>query len=392
MFKVKAKNQGYIKNADVDFVPGLNVLRGKSSQGKSTLFRAIETTVFNLPSDYLITYGEKKSSVTLEYNGHEIKRDRDLDAKEYKTVYYIDGTKYVKNGKTALEEVQEKIGLKELVISNSKLHIAFSSAFGLPFLVDESPQKIFDFITFSSSSLDISDVVQKIKSDISENKDETKKLEIEINTLKDLFIKQSKKKELFNEYSEINKLSENVKKSNDIYNSISEILNDFSKTEKEIKTLERLPVLDKNNIEYDDFLKLNDVINSLKEKQEEIKKLESLYKKNELIIRTFPSDFNESMFKSKNEDIKKIDTLLSEIKTVITKGNKLRKLNIKFSFDLDKNKQDKLTELDVLLKNIKAIKNEGLKQNLSEINKQLKIVIDELKSFDCCPMCGAKLI
>jgi hypothetical protein len=306
MFKIKVKNQGYIKEAEVEFVPGLNVLRGKSSQGKSTLFRAVETTIFNMPSDFLVTYGEKTSSVTIEYNDHKIVRDRNLNAKEYKTVYYIDDQKYVKTGKNALEEVQEKIGLKELSISGSKTHIAFSSAFGLPFLVDESPQKIFDFITYSSSNLDISDVVQKIKSDIAENKEETKKLEIEINTLKDMFLKQQKKQIIFSENKDIDKISDSLKKLNSSFNELSSIVEKSTKILKEGERLKSIPKIDNVDLDYNSLLLLNKTLSNLDAIKKEIKENEEKYKINESILEKFPSFFNVSDFFNKNNELKNL--------------------------------------------------------------------------------------
>jgi DNA repair protein RecN (Recombination protein N) len=391
MFKIKVKNQGYIKEAEVEFVPGLNVLRGKSSQGKSTLFRAVETTIFNMPSDFLVTYGEKTSSVTIEYNDHKIVRDRNLNAKEYKTVYYIDDQKYVKTGKNALEEVQEKIGLKELSISGSKTHIAFSSAFGLPFLVDESPQKIFDFITYSSSNLDISDVVQKIKSDIAENKEETKKLEIEINTLKDMFLKQQKKQIIFSENKDIDKISDSLKKLNSSFNELSSIVEKSTKILKEGERLKSIPKIDNVDLDYNSLLLLNKTLSNLDAIKKEIKENEEKYKINESILEKFPSFFNVSDFFNKNNELKNLKKTLEFLKSVTDIGRKMKKITT-FSFDpIDVEKQTKLKELNSFINNLKKEGTNELEKENTILEEKLQEVNAEIKKFAFCPICGAKL-
>mgnify|MGYP003544903374 FL=1 len=57
MIRVDLKNVGIIKEAHLGFVPGVNLILGASSSGKSTLLRALHSLADNSFTDTMVTHG-----------------------------------------------------------------------------------------------------------------------------------------------------------------------------------------------------------------------------------------------------------------------------------------------------------------------------------------------
>lgn len=395
--KISVKNQGYIKNAQVEFPPGLTVLRGKSSQGKSTLIRAIEAAIFNMPSDYLISYGQTQSEVEIEYNGHTVKRCRDVTAKENKTVYFIDGEKYIKNGRVALESVQDKIGIREVEISKEKFHMAFSSAFGKPFLVDESPQKIFDFITFSNSKNSISDVVKTVKNDLTDAKTKCSSTEICVNILKQQVSKeQTKKDALLAISNEIKSLIPEVEDCSCRLTQLKLLIEkslritaSISRIEQTLAMFSDVDIIDNSFV--DKLSNLSKQIETFLSSSKQLKETEVIFNNLNNALSFFPETPLEE-FKTKEINITQLNALLNKISSLISIGKNLseaiRKIDELSTLSFD-------TELYVSLSSyvsrLDLSKAKELKNDLEKTQKELIQVETELASYKVCPLCGQTL-
>jgi len=139
--KIRVKNHGIVRDAKFEFKPGLNLIIGKSSSGKSTVLEGIQSTIFNTPGDDHITTGQTKSALQIEYNGHKVARIRDLNAKEYKTVTVLDGNAYTKAGRSPIEDILNSLGIREVNLLDSKLRPNFSDQFNKPFLGERNTTK-----------------------------------------------------------------------------------------------------------------------------------------------------------------------------------------------------------------------------------------------------------
>lgn len=393
-FNVSVENQGYIKKADVEFIPGLNVLRGKSSQGKSTLIRAIETTVFNIPSDYLITYGETKSSVSIGYNKHKIERIRDTQARENKTVYFIDGEKYVKNGRTALEDVQNAIGVKEIEVSKDKIHLAFSAAFGKPFLVDESPNKVFDFLTYSTSSNNLSLVVSKIKEDLATAKDDLKSTEASVDAWKKMVDSTEQRLRNYEGVEVVLEDADRIKKEASKFDSIEGLLRSAEETGRQIDKIKTLEGFDfSKNLDEEEKKneQLQQIISSLDKLQSDIdnneKELESLDK----TIKAFPVvDIDE--IKRQSECVSKLDKDVSSLLEIIRQGKILSgAVNCSLDISFLSGLYEQYSRVSALTDSLDI---KTVKQRISE-NKQIEMeyndILKEIEKIDVCPLCGNKI-
>ena len=149
--EVKLSNVGIIKEADLKFIPGLNLIVGSSSSGKSTLLRAIRCMMDNSFSDSHISYGKKKMEIQIKYNGHDATYTRDLDNQSRKSAYLIDGKTYTKLGRTSLDDLTSLFKMSPKEIDGEKINFNFSSQFAGPFLLLGSPSLLYSILTYRST-------------------------------------------------------------------------------------------------------------------------------------------------------------------------------------------------------------------------------------------------
>ena len=149
--EVKLSNVGIIKEADLKFIPGLNLIVGSSSSGKSTLLRAIRCMMDNSFSDSHISYGKKKMEIQIKYNGHDATYTRDLDNQSRKSAYLIDGKTYTKLGRTSLDDLTTIFKMSPKEIDGEKINFNFSSQFAGPFLLLGSPSLLYSILTYRST-------------------------------------------------------------------------------------------------------------------------------------------------------------------------------------------------------------------------------------------------
>lgn len=149
--EVKLSNVGIIKEAELKFIPGLNLIVGSSSSGKSTLLRAIRCMMDNSFSDSHISYGKKKMEIQIKYNGHDATYTRDLDNQSRKSAYLIDGKTYTKLGRTSLDDLTSLFKMSPKEIDGEKINFNFSSQFAGPFLLLGSPSLLYSILTYRST-------------------------------------------------------------------------------------------------------------------------------------------------------------------------------------------------------------------------------------------------
>lgn len=398
---VKVKNQGYVRSADIEFIAGLNVIRGKSSQGKSTVVRAIESTVFNTPSDHLVTFGENESSVEIEYRGHSIRRDRNLKSKESKNVYYVDGEQFAKSGRNSLEAVQNTTGIKEVEVSGEKFHLAFSSAFGKPFLVEESPQKIFDFLTFSSSATSLSSVVQTIKADLSSAMEKKKEAEIEEASTKRILDEMKCRTEKFNGIEEIYEKALILEKQEKTKSDIESVSDEIIRIQSLIDSTSKInlapfpePILN----EVVTYTRLVDVMKRLENAIDSISTLEKNVDELQNLMRLFPESTIKEKIESSLRSIEKIESTIDSLTKTTDLGKGLSfALSLDFPFidEKDGSTIERFLSVSELVgkigKTVTDAKELRLSEQIEECTKEIFGIGEQLKSFSVCPLCGSHI-
>lgn len=164
-FVLQIRNYQRIKSAKLEFVPGLNVIQGQSNNGKTAVFRAIQTAVFNLSRESHVTLGETKSAVGIKYNGHEVIWRRDNNAPSPMS-YRVDGKILTKLGRGQPKIIAELLGIREVELDDMKIKLNFQKQMEYPFLLDKTPSQLFKFIVQSAEEDNVMDVIQTMKTDL----------------------------------------------------------------------------------------------------------------------------------------------------------------------------------------------------------------------------------
>lgn len=172
-FRVKIINYQRVRNAELTFLPGLNIIQGHTNSGKSAILRAIETAIFNIPRESHITIGETKSAVGIDYKGHEIIWRRDK-ASASQVSYRVDGKIYNKCGRGQPEVVADALGITEVEVNGRKFRVNFGKQMAYPFLLDCSSSEFFKFIVQSGEEENVTDVLDTMRKDFQEMKTNVK--------------------------------------------------------------------------------------------------------------------------------------------------------------------------------------------------------------------------
>ena len=157
-----------IKKASLTFKPGLTAIIGQSNNGKSAIFRAIKSCVYNEPGATSIRNGCSSYLVGIQMNGHTV-----ICQKGKNSMYKVDGVTYQKVGRTQLPEVARSLNIRELNLNGSNEQINFWDQMEKPFLLDRSETELFRFIVDSGKD---NNIMQASKSLVSDRQSITKEI------------------------------------------------------------------------------------------------------------------------------------------------------------------------------------------------------------------------
>lgn len=350
--RVIVKNCGKVRNADIEFISGLNVIRGESGSGKSTVLRGIENLVFNSGLDDIITQGESEANITVEYNNHVITRTRTPGVSSYN----LDGEEINKVGRVPVQDVLKAFGFKEIKADKSAIRPNFLSQFSYPFLVNESSSKVFEYLTITSNAVNLNGVEDAISSDIAELKQSKKSKEDTINTLKQMVLSSS----------------EVVKHESEIKN-LERLLCVFEKKQKELNNLQCL------------LSRITDLKNKIDLYYSKIERLENVLSSiNSLNI-------NYTRIHKKTSDIMHLESVVNNFINTKNKCDNINnslsvydkiKINIdetKFNSSIEKISllKSRIEEYESCLNGFNSIKQQGV--ILNESNKKISSEIEEFK-------------
>mgnify|MGYP001203877027 CR=1 FL=1 len=133
-------NFGPHRSLEVDFGPGINIIRGQNRTGKTWILRALDQVFFNEGGLECVSYGQKffRIVVTMD-DGSVIERYRD----RFENSYTINGTKYTAVGSGPFDPVVKLTGIRAVALdgkseSRPNIKTPLDPRF---FIVGETPQK-----------------------------------------------------------------------------------------------------------------------------------------------------------------------------------------------------------------------------------------------------------
>ena len=295
-FVVTVKDFQSIHSANLDFPTGLTIITGKTNGGKTAIFRAIDSALFNKGDDSMISAGKRYSGVSIDNGKHKMMFMRDSVGKNEKTAYQFDGgTVQKKVGRNQLPEVSENFNIRDVRMQNgTKMKINFWYQNDKPFLMDKTAGQLYEFLSLSSCD-NYTRVLKTMQTDAKVLDAEIQSISTEIDTLKTINNSKNEFIERNNGFDDVYlrviTLSQEIKKigiDGDLVESISSLnsrIETLKKTIVEVEDrLKGIPIdylsshyknisdLDKNLIEFMRLLRdLNSVRNTVDVKIEEVK-------------------------------------------------------------------------------------------------------------------------
>ena len=415
--KVQLSNVGIIKDCDLEFTPGINLIIGSSGSGKSTLMRCIYNTAMNGFSDSDVAFGKSSMTVTIENNGNIIQYHRNTKAKGEKSYYVVNGETYSKIGRQPVQAVTDAFNIGDVEINGEKVNFNCNLQFATPFLILGSQSTLYNVLTYRST-FDIASINDYYNTDLRTNHNEinaNNKLKAQLQSnLESLQIQEKQLKPIEDIYSNYITYKHNLEKLNDIKSLQSrlECINDLS--DKIIK-LESLLSSINNAMKYTkslyDVRTYNDTVNNHS-------KIIAMIDKSNLLIESYNDVLSDiqrlaslnkykSLLDQSNDMMNSIQMLNNIIdssqqymnkESFITDITRL-KLLLKNSDKCNKiiNELDKCNNINMNIIDDLCIIDDKLKQmnkvnhHINDLDDKCQAVNNELCKFDVCPLCGSHL-
>ena len=415
--KVQLSNVGIIKDCDLEFTPGINLIIGSSGSGKSTLMRCIYNTAMNGFSDSDVAFGKSSMTVTIENNGNIIQYHRNPKAKGEKSYYIVNGETYSKIGRQPVQAVTDAFNIGDVEINGEKVNFNCNLQFATPFLILGSQSTLYNVLTYRST-FDIASINDYYNADLRTNHNEinaNNKLKSQLQSnLESLQTQEKQLKPIEDIYSNYITYKHNLEKLNDIKSVQSrlECINDLS---DKIVKLESLLSSINNAMKYTkslyDIRTYNDTVNNHS-------KIIVMIDKSNLLIALYNNVLSDiqrlaslnkykSLLDQSNDMMNSIQMLNNIIDssqqymnkesfiTDITRLKLLLKNNDKCNKII--NELDKCNNINMNIIDDLCIIDDKLKQmnkvnhHINDLDDKCQAVNNELHKFDVCPLCGSHL-
>ena len=415
--KVQLSNVGIIKDCDLEFTPGINLIIGNSGSGKSTLMRCIYNTAMNGFSDSDVAFGKSSMTVTIENNGNIIQYHRNPKAKGEKSYYIVNGETYSKIGRQPVQAVTDAFNIGDVEINGEKVNFNCNLQFATPFLILGSQSTLYNVLTYRST-FDIASINDYYNTDLRTNHNEinaNNKLKSQLQSnLESLQIQEKQLKPIEDIYSNYITYKHNLEKLNDIKSLQSrlECINDLS--DKIIK-IESLLSSINNAMKYTkslyDIRTYNDTVNkhskvivmidksillieSYNKVLNDIQRLASLNKYKSLLDQSNDIMNNiqilNNILDSSQQYVNKESfiTDITRLKLLLNNNDKCNKII---------NELDKCNHINMSIIDDLCIIDDKLKQmskvnhHINDLDDRCQAVNNELCRFDVCPLCGNHL-
>lgn len=415
--KVEIKNIGVIKNAELEFKPGINLIIGSSGSGKSTLLRSIYNIATNSFSDSDISFNENSMNITISCDNDTVEYWRCLKTNGDRCYYKVNGEKFVKLGRQQLQNVVDVLKINDLEINGEKINFNFNMQFAAPFLILGSQSTLYNVLTYRST-FDISSINDYYTADIKCNNSElaaTNKLKEKLSCNLESLEKQAKQlepveqlyssytiykhklslvndlKELLNKYKVITNLSCNISSINNITSSVDKAINTFNIAfdfDKYIKTYNIYNKLNNKVKCYDES------INSHSKAMNTIQSIVSISKLQTLLNNKNINDYKIKQLKvcecSTSKFINKeefINTLVKQYKNILLFNKCKNTLSV--LENKNSNIIDAVDELIYINNKLKLYNKQC--DYILKYNNKLDLINSEINSFNICPLCGNPL-
>lgn len=415
--RVRLNNVGIVKECDIEFVPGINLIIGSSGSGKSTLMRCMYNMAVNEFSDSDISFGQNTMSVRIDNDGNIIEYSRSIKAKGERCYYKVNGETYVKLGRQALPAVSETLRIGDVNVNGEDVNFNFNLQFSSPFLILGNQATLYNVLTYRSS-FDISSINDYYSADIKSNASEIAaneklkvRLESNLESLEEQAYKLSPIENLYGDYiaykhkaellSELKLLYDKMAQDRLLDQKIIALDNIIISTTEAVTTASILKEIYKYRTQYASY-------DDIKLKSKQYANIVSSYEKSMLLIQSlimikklhnlkqqYDSVYNNIEIISKcltsTSNVLKNETFVNDLIKQSQLVNALRKC-CSITDILNKTDDGVITQIDDLMYVAEKL------TLLSDINTAIKNVKrkctmthNKMAKFGICPLCGNHL-
>ena len=381
---VSIKDFQIIEKATLTFDRGLNCIIGPSNNGKSAIFRAIMSLLYNEPGTNRIRTGCNSYMVGLQMNGSTVLFQKGIK----ESVYKINGVLYQKPGRVQLEEVAKATGIKELNLNGKNEQLNFWYQMEKPFLLDRSETDLFRFIVDSGkdnrTTLALKDMVsdrQTKSSSVTQLQGKIEAIEESLKSLDQKLENADDKIAICNKIIELGPKIKQLESMKTLYDTITEIKSDLAQTESRIKVYNKVlgnlasikGDLEKSVTKINVYKILLDDLTVSKDKLSEIDmKLLKIQKYTEA---KYVESINKALEVARlYTELSNINKIKNDIEIKLEKCN-----NYKY---MDEEKIKRVSQLYIL--NTSVV---HLRSQIDDADFEVK-KIDNLLTFKVCPLCS----
>lgn len=193
---VKIQNFQIIKDMEFD-IEGITVISGLNNQGKSAIMRAIGAVCFGRSGDSFVRRGTAGCYVEIQDGGHTYVWCRSGNNIQF----ILDGHPYIKTGGKPPTEYVQSLKIHSIDLSRFSLTPNFDGEDDPRFVVGLSPVDAAACLSFLFSGEKFPLLLKKMAIAIKDEKDEAKRLEIEIDSI------QAETDSMFSQLSEVERMA-----------------------------------------------------------------------------------------------------------------------------------------------------------------------------------------
>lgn len=417
-FLVSIKNFQRIRSAKLVFRAGVNVIVGSSNNGKSSIFRALRSAIFNLPSGDKITLGETHSLVGIKYdrgiNPANSITDSSEDSSEVSsksptnsssslseviwsrdstktspTTYRVNGNILSKVGRNQNEEVAQALGIKPIVIQGSsnpstEVILNFLNQMQYPFLLDASPSTVFKFIMTNDNSgvLEAQAIMRKDLQSFTAKQTQLEgartELQSQINLLSQSYEESLKSKPLYSKVLSLDSVFNS-------FSSLSSLISTVSDLKSSLSAIPSIPLIP--SIPDDSLVNSLSSLSSLLSMVFDIKSGIILKSDNLFLFSSYLSSLSNLPESTEVSSLSSLSSLLSQFDSI---NQNLESISI-ISIPELVSYPTELDSLLSLLSSYYSLQSQLESINLFQVNAELSKVSSELSQFSTCPYCGSQL-
>lgn len=377
-FDIEIENFQSLKHVKLSLVQGINIITGRTNQGKSAIIRAIDAAIFNNGSDEQIKAGESSFKICLNNQKHSLVFQRSSNVKNEKTTYIFDnGEPQKKVGRTQLQEVIKNFNITDISLKNNNIKVKFNfwNQNDKPFLMDKNSSQLYEFLSISSCKKYF-EILKKMAVDIRENDNQIKKITTKIDILKEANLRKL----------QILENNKNYHKTYDKINTWKQQNNYFLVYKQKLEKFKDISII--LNEKHQQLQKINNALNTLNF-AEVNENLKNIIKQNSILEKTY------FLHNKINNISNKIQNLTNKINIINEKSQNLVNFITKNNNSLKSCKflQQKLFLLNEKIKLLKSKNNiivnkKSLLYNTNKSIEQNQLQFKQLKQkIGYCPYC-----